>query len=173
MFIFKSIQRTILLERHLKQCITMKWIMRWRRFFSLWDGSNMCLPWQVMWNISKSFKISQRKAWWQLNLPYWWMILKMFLFARSIIYFRTPPKINIFGDDLFRPFSTSVWLCLSISLIIIGLLIKFSLVWERRIDYLQLKNRPCDAHTKKKKPVVSILYSILLAFGACCQQGVQ
>lgn len=90
-------------------------------------------------------------------------------YCRAFLYFRTPQVVNIWGDDLFRPFSGSVWICLLISLLIIAPLLKVTLNWERS----RLMN--WSMNVADLRPEVpgneSIFSTILIAFGAYCQQG--
>lgn len=86
---------------------------------------------------------------------------------RSIIYFRTPIKIDIFGDNLFRPFTNSVWVCLLVMIFLIGYLLKVAMAWERAKSAKLSVTKINGAKTEKE----SITVTLLMAFGACCQQG--
>lgn len=87
----------------------------------------------------------------------------------AFLFFRTPQEINIWGDDLFRPFSGSVWICLLLSIIIIAPTLKIALDWERyKALYWQRKMGTKMAVNVERE---SIMATILIAFGAYCQQG--
>lgn len=85
----------------------------------------------------------------------------------SIIYFRTPFKIDLFNDSVFRPFTPSVWVCLLALVFLVGYLLKLAMAWERIMsDRLSVTKT-----NEVKYENESILVTLLIAFGASCQQG--
>lgn len=99
----------------------------------------------------------------------------------AFLYFRTPQIINIWGDDLFRPFAGSVWLCLLLSIIVIAPLLRLAINWERsRLNFWSITNYDnpprsmIDQNRSPEEPdnnLESIFSTILVTFGAYCQQA--
>lgn len=86
---------------------------------------------------------------------------------RPIIYFRTPSKIDLFNDSVFRPFTHSVWVCLLVLVFLVGYLLKVAMAWEKvKSERFSVTNT-----NEAKYENESIMVTLLIAFGACCQQG--
>lgn len=74
---------------------------------------------------------------------------------RSFFFFRTTALIDLWRYEFLNPFALSVWLSISISIILISLLLKF-------VFFL---------HEKRYKPQIIDSSSFLIAFGGICNQG--
>lgn len=74
---------------------------------------------------------------------------------RSFFFFRTTTEIDLWRDELLRPFDRTVWIALIIFIILISTLIRLAFV----------------IHKKKVERQVASASSFLLTFGAFCQQG--
>lgn len=75
--------------------------------------------------------------------------------ARSFFFFRTTPQINLWRDEFLKPFAYSVWIIISIFIILISTLIKVAFI----------------LHEKRIKKQIRGSSSFLITFGAICNQG--
>lgn len=75
---------------------------------------------------------------------------------RSFFFFRTTPQIDMWRDEFLKPFAHSVWILISVFIILISTLIKVAFI----------------VHEKRIKKQITGSSSFLIAFGAICNQGV-
>lgn len=85
---------------------------------------------------------------------------------RSNVYFRSPQEISVWGDDLYKPFDISVWICILSTIFLLSGMLKMTLKWEQSI---QNKKKIAFEATNVSKTFGESVF--ILALGAYSQQG--
>lgn len=78
----------------------------------------------------------------------------------SQFFYRPTPEVNIFASDMLKPFTSTIWLFLILTLFLVSVAMHFIIKCENRLKVKMRKRRQMSS-------------AVVMTFGTMCQQGTE